>query len=150
MFEIEPSPIEGPSGDILRVADHARGVWLQRVATHGRDPGHTFQLVRGNTPIALDTYGDERIDSSGQVYYFVQISSIGGSPIALRVAGIEPVTFSSEDEKDEVTELAAEALLVYGSLYDGLSRPEGQYRIGYSSQNGQRVATLATFGYLPS
>jgi hypothetical protein len=150
MFQIEPSPVVGARGDSLRVIDHSRDVWLQRITSHGADSGYTFQLVRGHTPIALDTIADEHVDADGRTYYLSQIVAIGGSPLALRVAGIDAVAFATADDKDAATELAAEALLVYGNYYDGLSKPEGQFRVSYSTRGEQRIATLASFGYLPA
>ena len=77
-------------------------------------------------------------------HVIVEFASFGvSSKVNLRL-GIFQYVFADVDEQREAQLLAVEALLVYGSFFNGLSRPDGYRRIVFEG----REWVLSDFGYV--
>ncbi|TFC54519.1 MULTISPECIES: hypothetical protein [unclassified Cryobacterium] len=129
------------SASDYKVVDDERGVWIQFLASRGRSPGGVFKLVVGETVIPFETACDFIEDADGDGHLLTRFDLFGLSPAA-SVRGVAPNMMISPDELREYMLLAVEALLVFGSFYDGDSKPEGWARVELHAV----VYTLASFG----
>jgi hypothetical protein len=125
------------------VVDHERGMYLQRVAGIGRQAGGVFVLAQGDIEIPFEMVRGSAYEPDGSgTRTTMSLRFFGGSRRAADV-GIASYEFADDAEKDHWMRIAAEALLVYGVGYAGLSIKDGILRVDL---NGQLV-TLSTFGY---
>lgn len=138
MFRIE----KAASASDYRVVDDERGVWIQFLAGRGRSPGGVFKLVVGETVIPFETDCDFDEDAEGAGHLLTQFVFFGLSPAA-SARGVAPNMMMSPDERREYMRLATEALLLFGSFYDGDSKPEGWTQVELHGV----IYTLASFGY---
>ena len=137
MFRIE----NAASASDHKIIDDERGVWIQFLAGRGRSPGGVFKLVVGETVIPFETDRDFSEDADGAGHLLTRFVSFGLSPAA-NARGVAPNMMMSPDERREYMLLAAEALLVFGSFYDGDSKPEGWAQVELVGV----IYTLASFG----
>ena len=130
MFRVEPwlSPYRGVMQTI--VVDHGRDVSLYRAANMGRLPGDGFILTWGDRQIPFESFSMQVHDpGSGETYYLVKFTAFGVSAaVELRTA-VKSYRFGSDEELAMSRRLAVEALLVYGSNYNGLTYPDGENRV---------------------
>ncbi|WP_025091235.1 hypothetical protein [Brucella intermedia] len=148
MFEIKPAYSESPCGDTLMVVDEGRDVWLQYIAGNGTEPGDYFKLVWKGWEIAFFVDSDNRWDEQGKEYTVKHISEFGGSPYVSNRKGqtikIPAWHADSPEQEREAMLLATEALLAYGSVYNGHEYEDGSYRIEFEG----RLYTKSDFGLL--
>jgi hypothetical protein len=143
MFEIESSIRPETNLEARAVVDVDRDVKLVYASGHGRVPGSAFVLTWGDRVIPFDTSRDEVLDDPhGVVYYRTVVRLFGASPSAENAVGAKPFAFADDVERSAALRLAIEALLVYGSNYNGLSKPDGYNRV----LEGGREWGLSDFG----
>ncbi len=125
------------------VVDEDRDVWLQRIATLGREmSGSLFKLVWGDRIIPFECLSESKWDENGNEYFVQRLRYFGGAPRAEYDAGIMPYEFRDEVERREAMLLAVEAVLAYGSLYNGIEYTDGVFRIEFEG----RIYTKSDFG----
>ena len=147
MFRIEEGPDDGVIGSLLTyVVDHDRGVWLKFVSGMGPEPGKVMKLVWEGRVIPFD-YFIESVKSEQGERLVGRIANFGTSRMAGYQADLRVFHFSSDTEREAAELLAAEALLVFGSMYNGLSIPNGMLTIELSTDAGSRLYKLSDFGY---
>jgi hypothetical protein len=61
-------------------------------------------------------------------------------------AGITTFAFASEGERRAARLLAAEALLIFGFIYDGDKYPDGYYRVRITDGGTSTDYSLSSFG----
>ena len=130
MFRVEPwfSPYLGVMQTI--VVDHERDVSLYRAAKMGRIPGDGFILTWGDRQIPFESLsGPVRDAVSGETYYLVKFTTFGFSMAVELRTQVKSYRFGSDEELAMSRRLAVEALLVYGSNYNGLTYPDGENRV---------------------
>ncbi|MBC7725428.1 MAG: hypothetical protein H7146_11870 [Burkholderiaceae bacterium] len=66
---------------------------------------------------------------TGETYYLTKFTAFGVSLTVEKNTKVKSYRFISDEELAEAVWLAAETLLVYGSNYNGLSRPDGCNRV---------------------
>jgi hypothetical protein len=141
MFRIEQVGSErSPAGRRI-VADPERDAWLQGVRNLGLERARAFKLVWGGRVIPFEAHQEHR-DEGGASHYLTRILHFGHSAAASLRSGIPPYHFVDAAEEEAARMLAVEALLVFGSLYDGEAKPDGYYRVEHAA----RVYTRRDFG----
>lgn len=141
MWEVRDAPSKGPTGHSKMTIDETRDVWIQPVGVMIGDPGRIFTLVWRGCAIPFDTIEESRRDGDGKEYIVVRLRSFGGSAFAFQY-GIAPYRFNSDEERRQAMMLAVEALLAFGSDYNGCQQREGFYRVEHDG----RLYTRGTFG----
>jgi hypothetical protein len=96
----------------------------------------------GETVIPFETDRDFIEDAGGDGHLLTRFDLFGLSPAA-SVRGVAPNMMMSSDGLRTYMLLAVEALLVFGSFYNGDSKPEGWARFELDGA----VYTLASFGH---
>jgi hypothetical protein len=139
MFRIERAASSGER----KIVDDERVVWIQFLCSRGRTPGHVFKLVVGETVIPFETERDYIEDADGAAHQLTRFVAFGLSPAA-NARGVAPNVITSPFERRKYKLLATEALLLFGDIYDGDSRPEGYARVELDGV----IYTLASFGYV--
>ena len=66
---------------------------------------------------------------AGESYYLVKFTAFGISAAVELRTQVKSYRFGSDEELATARLLAAEALLVYGSNYNGLTYPDGENRV---------------------
>ncbi|POH65437.1 hypothetical protein C3B61_05330 [Cryobacterium zongtaii] len=138
MFRIE----RAASASDHKIIDDERGVWIQFLGSRGLSRGHVFKLVVGETVIPFETERDYIEDADGAAHQLTRFVAFGLSPAA-GLRGVAPYVITSPVERRTYKLLATEALLVFGDIYDGDSRPEGFARVELDGV----IYTLASFGH---
>jgi len=133
----------------ISVLDKSRDVELRMLAGR-REPGEVCRMAWGNRDIPFETSRELKFDSDGTSGDRIFFESFGASVQAKIYHGVLPYQFVSTDERDTALLLAAEALLVFGNNYNGLSRREGQYIVTISEGANAGDYTLGSFGYKPN
>ena len=93
----------------------------------GPEQGDAFKLVWDDRVIPFDVHYEPKRDDSGEQYIVEWIEGFGGSSRA-DDHGIRTYWFEDASERFEAFLLAIEAVLVFGSNYNGADRPDGRYR----------------------
>lgn len=119
VFSIEKSASVGVNGDKEWVIDSGRDMWLQRVSQYAMVPVRAFQFHVGPRVFLVETERGQLEDGT----YRASIVNLGYSPVATRETGIVSDRFESDEDRHRVGLLACEALLVYGSFYNGNPDP---------------------------
>lgn len=125
----------------LWVVDHERGIYLQHLGGIGRQMGGLFVVAQGEIEIPFEIVRESAYEGS-ETRTTMKFQFFGNSRRGADV-GIPPYEFADDAERDYWMRIAAEALLVYGISYMGLSIKDGIARVDL---NGELV-TLSTFGY---
>ncbi len=144
MFHVEPAVGEQASekGDMV-VIDRERDVWLQFVSGYTMRPGTALKLVWQGRVIPLGISRNEQKDEiTGETFYLITFKSFGADATAKHYGGILPYKFEDDEEYRQARMLAVEAVLVYGSYYNGDKRPEGYNRFELDG----RIYTKKIFG----
>ncbi|MDP9982102.1 hypothetical protein J2W14_001486 [Pseudarthrobacter oxydans] len=105
-----------------------------------------FKLVDSECSIPFTTVREEGVDSGTGLPFFVfKFLTFGSAPKAHRnTKDLVNRAFDDETEKRHWMKTAAEALLVFGSGYNGLNLPHLSYtRVDLDG----RIYTLKDFGY---
>jgi hypothetical protein len=142
MWEVRNAPSKGTTNHDNMMIDASRDVWIQPIGVTIGDPGRVFKLVGGDNVIPFDTIEESQRDEEGKEYILVKFHSFGGSPFAAQY-GVETYRFRRDEERRQAMMLAAEALIAFGSDYDGARKPEGFYRVEYEGQ----IFTAGSFGF---
>ena len=147
MFEIRQAYSVGPRGDDEMMVDEGRDAWVQRISNMSFDVpgGQVFKLVWGDRVIPFDVLATTvPIEGGGSDDYYVvrKFHTFGSSAKARLAADIETYHFADDAERRAAMMLAIEAVLAYGSNYDGPIWPEGHYRFGFEG----RTYTKKDFG----
>jgi len=130
MFEIRSSVQQQTHLESRAVVDLDRGVTLVYVSGHGRVPGSAFVMNWGLRSNPFDAWRREVVDAvDGTTYYRTGLGLFGASLAAENAAGAKRFAFVNQEERSAAVRLAVEALLVYGSNYNGLSKPDGYNRV---------------------
>ena len=112
------------------VVDHERDVSLHRAAGMGRMPGDGFLLTWGERQIPFESLRTQVSDPvSGETYYLTKFTAFGVSTAVEMRTKVKSYRFVSDEELATAMRLATEALLVYGTNYNGLARPDGYNRV---------------------
>ncbi len=156
MFRIEVGPDDDGRDVWLPtvVVDHERDAWLTFVSGMGLEyiseaipvPGQVMKLVWTSRVIPFD-YLIETITSEHGPRHIGRIENFGTSRAAGYKANLRIFRFDSEAEREAAELLAAEALLVFGTMYNGLSIPDGILTVELRAGAGPRPYTLSDFGY---
>lgn len=128
MFEIKPADSESPDGSKLMVVDKGRNAWFQSIGGMGSSPGSVFKLVWKGMDIAFDIHPEPHRDDEGGSYVILHFGGFGRDTDQHQ-GNISRWLPTSDEERHEAKILAVEALLAYGSVYDGHKHPNGRYRI---------------------
>ncbi|MEC5182681.1 hypothetical protein RCH12_000111 [Cryobacterium sp. MP_3.1] len=126
-----------------KIIDDERGVWIQFLGSRGKSSGGAFKLVVGETVIPFETERDYIEDADGAAHVLTRFFAFGLSPAA-SVRGIASNVITSPVERRTYKLLATEALLLFGDIYNGDSKPEGYSRVELDGV----IYTLASFGYV--
>ena len=129
-----------------RVIDRDVNVYLKWLVAGGPYFTEVFELVHAGGSIPFTTAREEGIDAASALPYFVyRFLTFGSAPKAHRnTKHLVNRTFDDAAEKRRWMEVAAEALLVFGSGYNGLKVPHPSYtRVDVGGQ----IYTLRDFGY---
>ena len=131
---------------VPRVADADAGVYLEWLVTGSRYTTEVFELLNASGGIPFTTSREYVIDpATGLKFTLFKFITFGSAPRSQsRAKHLVNRIFRDENEKQHWMKIAAEALLVFGSAFNGLEAPyEGYTRVEI---NG-RVYTLKDFGY---
>jgi hypothetical protein len=134
MFQIEED--KAIKGFSKRVIDHERGVWLQMISGLGPEcNGNAMKLVWGERTIPFEVeyfrgggIGGERVFNLMRF-----IEPFGGSLTALAY-GVRPYDFKNLEELRQAKMLAVEAMLVFGSIYNGSKYGEDYFRFEFEGR----------------
>ncbi|POH64383.1 hypothetical protein C3B61_13115 [Cryobacterium zongtaii] len=103
---------------------------LYRAAKMGRIPGDGFILTWGDRQIPFESLSSQVTDPvGGESYYSVKFTAFGVSAAVELRTKVKSYRFGSDEELATARRLAAEALVVYGSSYNGLTYPDGENRV---------------------
>ena len=139
MFRIE----RAASASDHKIIDVERDVWMQFLGSRGLSSGGVFKLVVGETVIPCETERDYIEDADGAAHQLTRFVAFGLSPAA-ELRGVAPHVITSPVERRMYKLLATEALLLFGDIYNGDSKPEGYSRVELDGV----IYTLASFGYV--
>ena len=126
LYQLSIEPGKPPTHSLI---DSTRDVSFVFVSGLGRVPGESFVLRWQHRTIPFETLTREKRETEGLTYYLTTFTSFGSSQTAEMVLGATPYSFDSPAEKVEAKRLAAEGLLVFGTNYNGLTRPDGYNRV---------------------
>lgn len=128
-----------------RVLDAERNISLRLGALTGRDPGKAFVLTHGIMRIPLHT--EERtglVDSeTGRPFFTSEIVSFGTSIYLKGDRDVPNYEFSSDEEARRWRKIAAEAVLIFGTDYNGLGLDADYIRVLLDG----KLFTRRDFGY---
>ncbi|MDP9984098.1 hypothetical protein J2W14_003521 [Pseudarthrobacter oxydans] len=131
---------------VPRVADADAGVYLEWLVTGSRYTTEVFELVNASGGIPFTTSREYGVDpETGRKSTLFKFISFGSAPRAQsRAEHLVNRTFKDDDERRYWMRIATEALLVFGTSFNGLEAPySGFTRV---EMNG-RSYTLGDFGY---
>lgn len=128
-----------------RVLDPESGTTLEFVGATGRTEGRVFILRQNDVAIPFDVSIDWGVvdDDSGEKYTLMRFASFGASIWVQRWSDVHSYTFSSAEEEREWKTIAAEALVVCGTSYDGPNFGPDHFRV---ELNGS-ILSRRDFGY---
>ncbi|GAB3251457.1 hypothetical protein [Arthrobacter pigmenti] len=128
-----------------RVLDPESGITLEFVGATGRSPGRAFILSQNEVAIPFDISFDRgAVDhSTGEEYTLMRFGSFGTSMWVRPWSDVPPYTFSSVAEEQKWKNIAAEALVVCGTSYNGLDFGPDHFRV---ELNGN-ILSRRDFGY---
>ena len=135
MFQVQ----ESAEGD-RTIVDLERGVSLEFIGGLGRMPGTVHTLTTPELVVPFEVCRTQDADAEFYLTRFYSFGRLFSTPTGPR---IEPVDFPSQAARHRLQLLAAEALLVFGSFYNGLAKPDGYNRVDV----GEKTYTLSSFGY---
>jgi hypothetical protein len=142
MFKIEV--VEG--GRSHRVVDTDNGVYLEWLVTGSPYSTEVFNLVHPDGGIPFTTDRERGIDTETGLPFFVfKFQTFGSAPRAhINTKHLVYRTFIDDVEKHHWMKVATEALLVFGSSFNGLNTPNPRYvRVDFDG----KIYTVEDFGY---
>jgi hypothetical protein len=131
-----------------RVVDTEAGVYLEWLVTGSRYTTEVFELVRASGGIPFTTSREYGVDpETGLKFMLFKFITFGSAPRAQsRAKHLVNRTFNDDNEKQYWMKAAAEALLVFGTSFNGLEAPYNGYT---RVELNNRIYTLEDFGYTP-
>ncbi len=112
------------------VIDRERGYACYSVAGRLRGSGEAQILVTENDIIPFETSFENPMDESGLRQVTQYIESFGHSRQIEKLKGVGPYEFKSEQQKQELLEVAAEAVLVFTCRnIEAYIRDEGRVKV---------------------
>lgn len=142
MFRVEQT--EGSM--VPRVADADAGIYLEWLVTGSRYTTEVFELVRAGGGIPFTTSRENCVDpETGRRFTLFKYLTFGSAVRAQsRTKHLVNRTFRDDSEKFYWMQIATEALLIFGTAFNGLAAPY----VGFTrvELNG-RIYTLRDFGY---
>ena len=142
MFEVEVTK----DGRDHRVIDRDTGIYLKWLVAGGPYFTEVFKIVDSEGSIPFTTLREEGVDpDTGLPFFVFKFLTFGSAPRAHRnTKDLVDRTFDDETEKRHWMKTTAEALLVFGSGYNGLRLPHLSYtRVDLDG----KIHTLEDFGY---
>ncbi|PTT63422.1 hypothetical protein [Arthrobacter sp. HMWF013] len=146
MFKVEDYPEGSIYGGRRCVVDHGRQARLELINGSAQSGGDLFHLTWQDRSIPIVTFSRNAVDrESGQQQVHINIRALGESRYA-RNSELKASTLSDAD-RFLARRLAAEALLVFGSWFDGLTFQDGHFVVKDSVDGDDLSYTLSSFGY---
>jgi hypothetical protein len=140
-----------------RVLDETRDTELRFLRGIGSIEYDLFRLTSKRRVIPILTETSRQPKPAGSIAGFIyKIRDFGQArpskylrdPDRVAFGGESPYRFTSPVERSELLLLAAEALLVYGGLYDGFDLPDGFFQVVTEIDGEDRAFRLSDFGYV--
>ncbi|CAH0238926.1 MULTISPECIES: hypothetical protein [unclassified Arthrobacter] len=131
---------------VPRVADADAGVYLEWLVTGSPYTTEVFELLNASGGIPFTTSREHVVDpESGLKFTLFKFITFGSAPRAQsRAKHLVNRTFDDDNEKQYWMKIAVEALLVFGTAFNGLEAPyKGFTRVEFNN----RIYTLEHFGY---
>lgn len=128
-----------------QVLDRERDIALQLEGLTGREPGRAFVLSHGDMRVPLHTAEQSGlIDAvTGKPYFISEIVSFGTSIYLKGDKDVPNYDFGSDEDAMRWRRIAAEALLIFGTNYNGFDLDPDYARV---LLNGE-LLTRRDFGY---
>jgi hypothetical protein len=146
MFTVEAYPDGTIYGGRRCVVDHDRQARLELVNGSAQSGGNLFLLTWQDRSIPIVTFSQDAVDrDSGEHQVHVHIRALGASRYA-KNSHVKATTLSDAD-RFLARRLAAEALIVFGSWFDGLTFQDGHFVVKDSVDGDDLSYTLSSFGY---
>lgn len=136
MFRIEEADGEKFKFSRMVVIDHDRDAAVQYVTTYVMDIPKVYVLFWQDRIIPFCTIRKEMKDpNNGEVYFQSKFYTFGFNNVAEAKENLKEYKFKNKCEATKATLLAIEAMLIYGSYYDGDKRPDGYDRFLFDGKN---------------
>lgn len=139
--------VEKTEGNLVpRVADADAGVYLEWLVTGSRYTTEVFELLTESGGIPFTTSRESDVDAeTGLKFTLFKFNTFGSAPRSQsRAAHLVNRTFSDENEKQYWMKIAVEALLVFGTAFNGLDAPyKGFTRVELNNN----IYMIEDFGY---
>lgn len=139
--------VEKTEGNLVpRVADADADVYLEWLVTGSRYTTEVFELLTESGGITFTTSRESDVDAkTGLRFTLFKFNTFGSAPRSQsRAAHLVNRTFSDENEKQYWMKIAVEALLVFGTAFNGLDAPyKGFTRV----ELNHNIYTIEDFGY---
>jgi hypothetical protein len=146
MFTVEEHAGYGSYGEKRHVVDHERQARLQLINGSAQTGQDLFLLTWQERSIPIVTFSQGTTDQeSGLKQVHILIRAVGESRFATN-SGLAASPLYEAD-RFSARRLAAEALLVYGRWYDGLTYPDGYFVVNDATGDEDLSYTLSSFGY---
>lgn len=146
MFTVEKHSGYSAYNEQRHVIDHDRDARLQLINGSAETGQDLFLLTWQDRSIPLVAFSQHTVDrESGLEQVHVHIRAVGESRFATN-SQLKASTLA-EAERVPAHRLAAEALLVYGRWYDGLTYPDGFFVVKDPAGGQDQSYTLSSFGY---
>jgi hypothetical protein len=146
VFERVENPVSIPGINMTwreYAIDHERGYGYYPVAGRLRGSGLAQILVTGRDLIPFETSFENPLDDSGLRTVTEFIEAFGHSRQIEKLKGVGPYEFKSEQQKQELLKVAAEAVLVFTcNTIEAFIRDEGRVKV----QARGHVWTRKSFG----
>lgn len=132
-----------------RVVDVDTGVYLEWLVTGSRYTTEVFNLVHPGGMIPFTTSREYGVDPhTGLPFLVFRFITFGSAVRAqLRTKHLINCTFTDDLAKEFWMTVAAEALVVFGSAYNGFKVPNRRYT---RVEVNEKIYTLEDFGYTTS
>lgn len=145
MFSIHRPDDDNWFGGKTRVVDAEREISLQFKNTTGRELGRAFVLAHADKQIPFHTKDRSGLvdEVTGKPYFVTEIVSFGTSLYLKGDRNVPDYVFGDRDKALHWKRIAAEALLIYGSRYDGPSLDPDYTRVLLDGE----LLTRRDFGY---
>ena len=128
MFQVEDVPPDHPPYEIgftRYVVDHERRVWLEYIADPHEEHKQVFRVFWNGqlTLVEANVFAGPNKNRTPAEGHVTEIVSFGYSPYGTMRTGLRPDPLERDQVMAALPTLA-EALLVYGMLYDGALYPD--------------------------
>lgn len=127
MFVVEDVPKSKPDDQPKRLVDYDRNVWFQMITRYGQGRVSIFKLVWNNNVIPFQAVELHPVPAhvpgprKKHLHWHMcpqKEQPFGHSTVA-NSEGVSDFDFADQQEKTQAERLAIEALLEFGSAYDG-------------------------------